>query len=130
LEFEKWAPSVVKVVYKGTPNQRREIQMTEMRHANFNVLLTTYEYIIKDKSFLSKYSWVYTIIDEGHRMKNANSRLSVTLTQFYASRYRLILTGTPLQNNLPELWALLNFTLPKVFNSVKSFDEWFNTVII
>lgn len=60
-------------------------------------------------------------------MKNAHSKLSVTLSQFYSSRYRIILTGTPLQNNLPELWALLNFVLPKVFNSVKSFDEWFNT---
>ena len=60
-------------------------------------------------------------------MKNTQSRLSQTLTQYYNSRYRLILTGTPLQNNLPELWALLNFVLPKVFNSQKSFDEWFNT---
>ncbi|KAI1781795.1 SNF2 family N-terminal domain-containing protein [Ganoderma leucocontextum] len=50
-----------------------------------------------------------------------------TLTQYYHSRYRLILIGTPLQKNLPELWALLNFALPKVFNPVKSFDEWFNT---
>ncbi|KAM9920454.1 hypothetical protein OXX80_012435, partial [Metschnikowia pulcherrima] len=60
-------------------------------------------------------------------MKNAQSKLSETLTHFYHSDYRLILTGTPLQNNLPELWALLNFVLPKIFNSVKSFDEWFNT---
>ena len=60
-------------------------------------------------------------------MKNTQSKLAQTLTQYYHSRYRLILTGTPLQNNLPELWALLNFALPKVFNSVKSFDEWFNT---
>jgi ATP-dependent helicase STH1/SNF2 len=60
-------------------------------------------------------------------MKNTQSKLSQTLTQYYHSRYRLILTGTPLQNNLPELWALLNFALPKVFNSVQSFDEWFNT---
>lgn len=60
-------------------------------------------------------------------MKNSQSKLSLTLTTHYNSRYRLILTGTPLQNNLPELWALLNFVLPKVFNSVKSFDEWFNT---
>lgn len=127
LEFEKWTPSIIKVVYKGTPNQRRDIQMNEMRHNNFNVLLTTFEYIIKDKAALSKIKWVHTIIDEGHRMKNASSKLSLTLTQFYSSRYRIILTGTPLQNNLPELWALLNFTLPKVFNSVKSFDEWFNT---
>jgi ATP-dependent helicase STH1/SNF2 len=67
------------------------------------------------------------IIDEGHRMKNASSKLSATLTQYYSTRYRLILTGTPLQNNLPELWALLNFVLPTIFKSVKSFDEWFNT---
>lgn len=60
-------------------------------------------------------------------MKNTQSKLTQTLTTYYHSRYRLILTGTPLQNNLPELWALLNFVLPKVFNSVKSFDEWFNT---
>lgn len=60
-------------------------------------------------------------------MKNANSKLSITLMQFYSARYRIILTGTPLQNNLPELWALLNFILPKVFNSVKSFDDWFNS---
>ena len=60
-------------------------------------------------------------------MKNTQSKLSQTLSTYYHSRYRLILTGTPLQNNLPELWALLNFVLPKVFNSVKSFDEWFNT---
>lgn len=60
-------------------------------------------------------------------MKNTQSKLSQTLSQFYHSRYRLILTGTPLQNNLPELWSLLNFALPKIFNSVKSFDEWFNT---
>lgn len=60
-------------------------------------------------------------------MKNTQSKLAQTLVQFYHTKYRLILTGTPLQNNLPELWALLNFVLPKVFNSVKSFDEWFNT---
>ncbi len=60
-------------------------------------------------------------------MKNTQSKLVQTLVQFYHTKYRLILTGTPLQNNLPELWALLNFVLPRVFNSVKSFDEWFNT---
>jgi ATP-dependent helicase STH1/SNF2 len=68
-----------------------------MRSGTFNVLLTTYEYIIKDKSVLSKYKWIHTIIDEGHRMKNASSKLAITLTQYYSSRYRLILTGTPLQ---------------------------------
>ncbi|KAI5474907.1 ATP-dependent helicase STH1/SNF2 [Pseudohyphozyma bogoriensis] len=125
LEFEKWAPSVKMVSYKGTPTQRKNSQW-EIRQGNFQVLLTTYEYIIKDRPLLAKIKWVHMIIDEGHRMKNAQSKLSVTLTTYYTSRYRLILTGTPLQNNLPELWALLNFVLPKIFGSVKSFDEWFN----
>ena len=126
LEFEKWAPSVARVVYKGPPNARKQ-QQNQIRYGNFQVLLTTYEYIIKDRPVLSKIKWVHMIVDEGHRMKNANSKLSHTLTTYYHTRYRLILTGTPLQNNLPELWALLNFVLPTIFKSVKSFDEWFNT---
>lgn len=125
-EFVKWAPTVKILMYKGNPNARKILQ-SEIRAGNFQVLITTYEYIIKDKAFLSRPRWIHMIIDEGHRMKNAQSKLSQTLSQFYHSRYRLILTGTPLQNNLPELWALLNFVLPKIFNSVKSFDEWFNT---
>ncbi|KAJ8329722.1 hypothetical protein BDV3_003709 [Batrachochytrium dendrobatidis] len=128
IEFERWAPAVIKVVYKGSPIERKNLASV-VRAGGFNVLLTTFEYIInpKDRPVLSKVKWVHMIIDEGHRMKNAESRLSTTLAQYYSARYRLILTGTPLQNNLPELWALLNFILPKVFNSVKSFDEWFNS---
>ncbi|PCH33114.1 hypothetical protein WOLCODRAFT_21769 [Wolfiporia cocos MD-104 SS10] len=125
-EFAKWAPGVKMVAYKGNPTQRKILQ-SELRTSNFQVLLTTYEYIIKDRAHLARIRWVHMIIDEGHRMKNTQSKLAQTLTQHYHSRYRLILTGTPLQNNLPELWALLNFVLPKIFNSVKSFDEWFNT---
>jgi len=126
LEFEKWAPSIARVVYKGPPTARKQ-QQQQLRYGNFQVLLTTYEYIIKDRPVLSKIKWIHMIIDEGHRMKNSSSKLSATLTQYYVTRYRLILTGTPLQNNLPELWALLNFVLPTIFKSVKSFDEWFNT---
>ncbi|KAJ8520347.1 hypothetical protein ONZ45_g2821 [Pleurotus djamor] len=125
-EFVKWAPSVRMIAYKGNPAQRRALQ-GEIRMGQFQVLLTTYEYIIKDRPILAKIKWVHMIIDEGHRMKNTQSKLVQTLTTYYYSRYRLILTGTPLQNNLPELWSLLNFVLPKIFNSVKSFDEWFNT---
>ena len=126
LEFEKWAPTVNRIVYKGPPNARKT-QQNHIRQGNFQVLLTTYEYIIKDRPILSKIKWLQMIVDEGHRMKNASSKLSSTITQYYHTRYRLILTGTPLQNNLPELWALLNFVLPNIFKSVKSFDEWFNT---
>ncbi|KAF5099963.1 hypothetical protein D0Z00_001443 [Geotrichum galactomycetum] len=126
LEFEKWAPAVKKIVYKGPPPVRRA-QQNQIKSGDFQVLLTTFEYIIKDRPILGKIKWVHMIIDEGHRMKNTQSKLSYTLTTYYTSQYRLILTGTPLQNNLPELWALLNFVLPKIFNSVKTFDEWFNT---
>ncbi|KAI8336435.1 SNF2 family N-terminal domain-containing protein [Choanephora cucurbitarum] len=126
LEFEKWAPAVKTIVYKGPPNVRRELQ-NEIRYNDFQVVLTTFEYIIKDRPILSKVKWLHMVVDEGHRMKNTNSKLTVVLRQYYHTRYRLILTGTPLQNNLPELWALLNFILPKIFKSVKSFEEWFNT---
>ena len=126
-EFAKWAPAVNVLTYKGSPAVRKNLA-DEMRATNpkFQVCLTTYEFIIRDRLALAKPRWVHMIIDEGHRMKNTQSKLSVTLQQHYVTRHRLILTGTPLQNNLPELWALLNFVLPKVFNSVQSFDEWFN----
>jgi ATP-dependent helicase STH1/SNF2 len=126
LEFEKWAPSVARIVYKGPPNTRKT-QQDKIRQGRFQVLLTTYEYIIKDRPVLSKIKWFHMIIDEGHRMKNTNSKLSATISNYYNTRFRLILTGTPLQNNLGELWAMLNFVLPNIFKSVKTFDEWFNT---
>ncbi|KAJ1884279.1 ATP-dependent DNA helicase Snf21, partial [Kickxella alabastrina] len=125
LEFEKWAPSVRVIGYKGNPTQRR-VLLERIKRQDFQVLLTTYDYIIKDRPLLSKINWIHMIIDEGHRMKNTKSKLAATLTTFYKTRYRLILTGTPLQNNLPELWALLNFVLPTVFASADSFDDWFN----
>lgn len=126
LEFEKWAPSVSRIVYKGPPNVRKT-QQDKIRQGKFQVLLTTYEYIIKDRPILSKIKWFHMIIDEGHRMKNSNSKLSATIQTYYNTRFRLILTGTPLQNNLSELWAMLNFVLPTIFKSVTTFDEWFNT---
>jgi ATP-dependent helicase STH1/SNF2 len=125
LEFDKWAPSLTKIVYKGPPNARK-VQQEKLRQG-FNVLLTTFEYIIKDRPLLSRIKWFHMIIDEGHRMKNNNSKLSATIQQYYSTRFRLILTGTPLQNNLTELWAILNFVLPTIFKSSKTFEEWFNT---
>ncbi|QPG73016.1 hypothetical protein FOA43_000320 [Brettanomyces nanus] len=126
MEFDRWAPTVKKIVYKGSQQQRKAMSYS-VRSGDFTVLLTTYEYVIRDRPMLAKFKWAHMIIDEGHRLKNTHSKLFQTLTQYYHTRNRLILTGTPLQNSLPELWALLNFILPKVFNSVKSFDEWFNT---
>ena len=66
------------------------------------------------------------IIDEGHRMKNHHCKLTCILNTYYNAPRRLLLTGTPLQNKLPELWALLNFLLPSIFKSVNTFEQWFN----
>lgn len=125
-EFTKWCPSARTVCYKGTPGQRKQIYKDQVRSGHFNVLLTTYEYIIRDKKFLRKTEWQYAIVDEGHRMKNSNSKFAVTLGTQYVTKYRILLTGTPLMNDLSELWSLLNFLLPKIFNSVETFDQWFS----
>jgi len=82
----------------------------------FDILITSYELCIREKSTLKKFSWEYIIIDEAHRIKNVDSLLSQIIRTF-TSRGRMLITGTPLQNNLHELWALLNFILPDVFSS-------------
>ena len=102
-EFSKWAPHMIKVVYKGVPNIRKQMFKEEVESGNFNVLLTTYEYTMKDKGYLRRLEWQYIIVDEGHRMKNAESKFAQTLGTFYTSKHRLLLTGTPLQNNLPGI---------------------------
>ncbi|XP_063052007.1 transcription activator BRG1 [Engraulis encrasicolus] len=124
-EFDKWAPSVVKVSYKGSRTARKDF-VPMLRGGKFNVLLTTYEYIIKDKQILAKIRWKYMIVDEGHRMKNHHCKLTQVLNTHYLAPRRVLLTGTPLQNKLPELWALLNFLLPTIFKSCSTFEQWFN----
>jgi SWI/SNF-related matrix-associated actin-dependent regulator of chromatin subfamily A member 5 len=83
---------------------------------DFDILITSYEVAMREKTTLKKFSWEYIIIDEAHRIKNVDSLLSQIIRSF-VSRGRLLITGTPLQNNLQELWALLNFILPDVFSS-------------
>lgn len=83
-EFDKWAPSVVKVSYKGSPAARRAF-VPQLRSGKFNVLLTTYEYIIKDKHILAKIRWKYMIVDEGHRMKNHHCKLTQVLNTHYVA---------------------------------------------
>ncbi|CAF1118722.1 unnamed protein product [Adineta steineri] len=124
-EFEKWSPGVQTIIFKGNPQVRKNLGY-QLRNGKFNVLLTTYEYVIKDKALLAKIKWRYMIIDEGHRMKNHHCKLTQILNTYYIAPHRLLLTGTPLQNKLPELWALLNFLLPSIFKSCTTFEQWFN----
>ncbi|KAB2009684.1 hypothetical protein ES319_D10G184500v1 [Gossypium barbadense] len=126
-EINFWAPEIHSIVYAGPPEERRRLFKERIAHQKFNILLTTYEYLMNkhDRPKLSKIHWHYIIIDEGHRIKNASCKLNADL-KHYQSSHRLLLTGTPLQNNLEELWALLNFLLPNIFNSSEDFSQWFN----
>ena len=130
-EIKRWAPGLVAVRFHGNRDEREHLSKTLMEPAyrdedrKWDVCVTTYEVCNIDKNILSKFAWSYLVIDEAHRLKNEASTFSVTIRTF-ETRYRLLLTGTPLQNNLHELWALLNFLVPDVFASAEQFDEWFN----
>jgi SWI/SNF-related matrix-associated actin-dependent regulator of chromatin subfamily A member 5 len=91
----------------------------------FDALVTSYEGLLKEKGRLSKVAWQYVIIDEAHRIKNEQSSLSIAVRNM-KTQFRLLITGTPLQNNLRELWALLNFIMPDIFGDADMFDQWFS----
>ncbi|KII67222.1 putative global transcription activator SNF2L1 [Thelohanellus kitauei] len=124
-EFQRWCPSIRVVHFSGTKEERHAWFNNDVYHGEWDVLVTTYEICIKDKSFLNKISFRYVVIDEAHRIKNEKSKLAEIVRGFKSSN-RLLLTGTPLQNNLHELWALLNFLLPDVFSNSEEFDSWFD----
>ncbi|KNZ59468.1 uncharacterized protein VP01_1726g5 [Puccinia sorghi] len=122
-EFNFWVPGFKLVSLKGSKDERGEI-CQQILAQDFHVVLTTYELCIREKASLKKIPWEYIVIDEAHRIKNVDSMLS-QIVRLFQSRSRLLITGTPLQNNLQELWALLNFLLPDVFSSSEDFDAWF-----
>eukprot|EP01053_Blabericola_migrator_P013230 Blabericola_migrator_1__13229@NODE_918_length_6062_cov_180_926939_g639_i0_p1_GENE_NODE_918_length_6062_cov_180_926939_g639_i0NODE_918_length_6062_cov_180_926939_g639_i0_p1_ORF_typecomplete_len1271_score287_17SNF2_N/PF00176_23/1e77HDA23/PF11496_8/3_2e23Helicase_C/PF00271_31/1_3e04Helicase_C/PF00271_31/7_5e20ResIII/PF04851_15/7_8e03ResIII/PF04851_15/4_6e14ERCC3_RAD25_C/PF16203_5/8_3e02ERCC3_RAD25_C/PF16203_5/2e05DEAD/PF00270_29/3_9e03DEAD/PF00270_29/0_00015PaREP1/PF05942_11/0_33PaREP1/PF05942_11/1 len=122
-EMEKWCPTLKVFQFRGDKMERRELR-SEVRKCRYNVLLTTFEYILKEKKTLMAPHWRFIIVDEGHKMKNVKSKFHVTLGEF-KSTHRLLLTGTPLQNNLNELWSLLNFLMPQTFSSSEDFERWF-----
>ncbi|XP_052277512.1 LOW QUALITY PROTEIN: SWI/SNF-related matrix-associated actin-dependent regulator of chromatin subfamily A member 5-like [Dreissena polymorpha] len=125
-EFKRWCPTLRTVALIGTADERAAIIRDVMMPGEWDVCITSYEMVIREKSVFKKFNWRYMVIDEAHRIKNEKSKLSEYVREFKTAN-RLLLTGTPLQNNLHELWALLNFLLPDVFNSADDFDSWFNT---
>ena len=125
-ELKKWVPQLQITVYEGKPDERKRIRDGPIESGTFNVVLTTFEYAMLDKRHLKKTVWEYIIVDEAHRLKNPKCKLSRDLNKYYNSKRRLALTGTPLQNDLQEVWALLNFLSPTIFNSIDTFDQWFN----
>ncbi|RKF54437.1 ISWI chromatin-remodeling complex ATPase ISW2 [Erysiphe neolycopersici] len=124
-EFGKWTPEVNVLVLQGAKEERHQLINDRLIDEKFDVCITSYEMILREKAHLKKFAWEYIIIDEAHRIKNEESSLAQVIRMF-DSRNRLLITGTPLQNNLHELWALLNFILPDVFGDSEAFDQWFS----
>ncbi|CAH6719688.1 uncharacterized ATP-dependent helicase Irc5p [[Candida] jaroonii] len=119
-EFKKFSPKLKVLRHTGTKEERLGLEI-----AGNDIVLTSFELSIKDFSKLSKTNWKFLIIDEGHRLKNMDCILIQVLKRLNVSN-RLLITGTPLQNNLKELWSLLNFILPDIFHDLQLFQQWFN----
>ncbi|KAF3909792.1 hypothetical protein ABW21_db0200908 [Orbilia brochopaga] len=125
--FVKWAPDLNFIVYTGPSKARQVIQEHEMfqdaarKKTKFHVMITTYEYVNHDTQLLHSIRWNYLAVDEAHRLKNVESRLYESLKQFKVED-RLLITGTPLQNNLSELVALLEFLDPGNINIDRNID--------
>ncbi|OXB69503.1 UNVERIFIED_CONTAM: hypothetical protein H355_015274, partial [Colinus virginianus] len=126
-EVKKWCPRFRPARLHGTAEEREIIYNTVLTKGQFDVCITTYEMVIKDchKLASSRFKWNYLVMDEAHRIKNEKSVLSEVVRRF-RSRRRLLITGTPLQNNLRELWALLNFIMPQLFDSTLNFEALFD----
>ncbi|OAX37874.1 hypothetical protein K503DRAFT_866560 [Rhizopogon vinicolor AM-OR11-026] len=122
-EFEQWTPDVNVVVLTGTKEERAEIIASRLIPQDFDVCVTSYEICLIEKSALKKFSFEYIIIDEAHRIKNVDSLLA-QIVRAFMSRGRLLITGTPLQNNLKELFALLNFICPEIFSDYADLDSF------
>ncbi|MCJ1310037.1 hypothetical protein MMC25_003698 [Agyrium rufum] len=124
-EFTRWTPEVNVLVLQGAKEERHKLINDRLVDEKFDVCITSYEMILREKTHLKRFAWEYIIIDEAHRIKNEESSLA-QIIRLFSSRNRLLITGTPLQNNLHELWALLNFLLPDVFGDADAFDQWFS----
>ena len=131
-EFQKWSPEINVVIYLGDSSSRSMIQKHEWAPQNkkikCNAIITTYEILLKDKSFFNSVSWAALIVDEAHRLKNEDSLLYRTLITF-CTNHRILITGTPLQNSLKELWALLHFIMPEKFGDWEEFDSKYSSVL-
>jgi ATP-dependent DNA helicase len=129
-EFEKWLPQHPVVRYHGTAPEREAMLKGPLnpklrRSPNFPFIVTSYEVSIRDQAKLEKLTeFTYLIVDEGHRLKNHRCTLLTSLKRLKAAN-RLLLTGTPIQNTLDELWSLLNFVNPQIFDDLSVFQSWF-----
>ncbi|KAL7752883.1 swr1 complex component [Sorochytrium milnesiophthora] len=133
MELKRWCPAFKVLTYYGTVKERKEKRTGWTKSNAFHVCITSYQLVVTDQKVFRRKAWEYLILDEAHNIKNFRSQRWQTLLNFN-SRRRLLLTGTPLQNNLMELWSLLYFlmpngatsALPTGFASQKDFQDWFS----
>ena len=132
MEFKKFLPGFKIITYYGTQEERKKKRLGSSDKDKWNVWITSYTLVANDKQVLKKRAWHYMILDEAHNIKNFQSLRWQTLLTF-RTRARLLLTGTPLQNNLTELWSLLFFLMPADstetgiggFANLQEFTDWF-----
>ncbi|CAJ2510541.1 Uu.00g095100.m01.CDS01 [Anthostomella pinea] len=131
-ELQKFVPEFKVLPYWGTAADRKVLRKfwdrkhaTYRKDAPFHVLVTSYQLVVSDVAYFQKMRWQYMILDEAQAIKSSQSSRWKCLLGFHC-RNRLLLTGTPIQNNMQELWALLHFIMPSLFDSHDEFSEWFS----
>ncbi|KAF4621127.1 hypothetical protein D9613_000994 [Agrocybe pediades] len=126
MEFKKFLPGFRVLSYHGSTKRRKELRQGWNDKYSFNVCITSYQLASRDAHIIKRKPWYYMILDEAHMIKNFRSQRWNILLMFRSYR-RLLLTGTPLQNNLTELWALLQFLMSgSHFANLKEFGDWFS----
>ncbi|KAL5711838.1 Pharynx and intestine in excess protein 1 [Ranunculus cassubicifolius] len=123
-EFLKWCPAFKILTYFGSAKERKLKRQGWNKPNFFHVCITTYRLVIQDSKAFKRKKWKYLILDEAHLIKNWKSQRWQTLLNFNSKR-RILLTGTPLQNDLMELWSLMHFLMPHIFQSHQEFKDWF-----
>ncbi|CZT49906.1 probable SWR1-DEAH-box protein, putative RNA helicase [Rhynchosporium secalis] len=132
MEFKKWCPGFKILTYYGSQEERKRKRLGWKTDDAWNVIITSYQLVIQDQQVFKRRRWHYMILDEAHNIKNFNSQRWQVMLNFN-TRARLLITGTPLQNNLTELWSLLYFLMPSDgtgqgvggFADLKEFQDWF-----
>lgn len=127
-EVRQWCPSLSVFKFHAPGDIRPMVVKAHLHPTNnikYDIIVTTFEMILSEINTFKKIPWQYLIVDEAHKLKNEESRAHLSLAMLKAN-WRLIITGTPLQNNLRELWALLHFLSPELFTDGASFEEWFD----